>query len=516
MWAPACFTYAFTSVDAILSEPPGVVWLGSRAGGLFAYDTLAKQFAELTHEGWSQVYELAWEGETLWLSVGSDEAELEPALAAVPVPNSVFTVSDDDWEFYPTPHAIEDLDVDAGGHVWVSDPTSGLSCLEPLSASWSEWNLQPSVRSILTRSPTDLWLGAESVFHLDHGGSCSPQTDSVTELFFEQNLRSPARDVEIDGDGVWLATDRGVDYLDTGGTPFDSGDDRWAHFDEREISGLMGLQGVVVGADGIKYFWGDQRVFAFDDQGSPWDRTDDSWVAHDTELPLWVSGDLDPQGRLLVVARTGLEEGGTPRIVVFDPGGTPRDSLDDVVSTIDSGLPGMGRNMAIDTAGQVWLGTEAEGASGNLFHWDRRGTPLDGSDDVWTPVLPQEGRVWKVEADPTGGVWGTVGGPDGGVFQFFDGGTLTDLSDDYFHIYSELGSAMEIGPEGNGWFRMPGGAGILDVGGTPRDPSDDVARVLLSPDRLRFVSDLYTNGTIDEDGRFWVVDEVVQVFEFID
>jgi hypothetical protein len=51
---------------------------------------------------------------------------------------------------------------------------------------------------------------------------------------------------------------------------------------------------------------------------------------------------------------------------------------------------------------------------------------------------------------------------------------------------------MEIGPNGDGWFRMPGGAGILDAGGTPRDPSDDVARTLLSPEALRFESDLYT------------------------
>lgn len=501
-----------TSVDAILSEPPGVVWLGSSQGGLFGYDTLQGTFTDLTDETWSRVYDLAWEGDTLWLSVGSEEGEL--ALAAVPDSDSVSA----DWELYPASHAIEDFDVDSGGHAWASNPDSGLSCLDLPSGSWSEWPLdgEPSVQSILTRSPTDLWFGIESVFYLDHGGSCSPRTDAITELFFEQNLRSAARDVELEGAGVWLATDRGVDYLDTGGTPFDPEDDRWAHFDEDEVPGLVGLQGVLVGPDGIKYFWGDQRVFVFDDQGTPWDRADDSWVGHDTELPLWVSGDLDPQGRLLVVARTSVTEDGTPRIVVFDPMGTPRDNSDDVVTTIDSGLPGMGRNMAIDTGGQVWLGTEAEGATGNLYHWDRNGTPLDGADDVWTPVLPLDARVWKVEADPTGGVWGTVGGPDGGVFQFYDAGTPTDLSDDYLYIYSELGSAMEIGPDGNGWFRMPGGAGILDVGGTPRDPTDDVARVLLSPDRLRFVSNLYTNGTIDDDGRFWVVDEYVQVFEFLD
>ena len=429
------------------------------------------------------------------------------------VGDSIFDVSENEWELFAAPHAIEDFDVDSGGHVWVSEPTAGLSCLDVEGASWFQWDVDESIRSVLTRSPNDLWLGAESVFHLDHGGSCAPRSDAMVELTFEQTLRSPARDVAIEGEGIWLATDRGVDYLDTGGTPFERGDDRWAHFDGEEVPGLEGLQGVLVGPGGIKYFWGEQRVFAFDDNTTPWDRSDDSWVAHDTVLPLWVSGVVDPQGVLLVVARTSLEADGTPRIAVFDPGGNPGDDSDDAVTIIDSGLPGMGRNMTLDTDGQVWVGTEAEAYGGNLFHWDRKGTPLDGSDDVWTPVRDQDGRVWKLEADPTGGVWGTL---SEGVFQFFDGGTPTDLSDDYWHVYSELGSAMDIGPGGVGWFRMPGGAGILDVGGTPRDPSDDVARVLLSPEALRFQSDLYTNGTIDEEGRFWVVDDYVQVFEYVE
>lgn len=502
-----------SSVDTISSEPLGVVWLASSAGGLFAYDAGADQFFELTRAQWPRVYAMAWEGETLWLSVGSDEELLTPGqLASVQVHDSVLDALDNEWKLHAAPHAIGDFDVDSGGHVWVSDPTSGFSCLDLESASWSEWNVDQSVRSILTRSPTDLWFGAQSVFHLDHGGSCAPQTDGLEELVVEQTLRSPARDVAIEGAGIWLATDRGVDYLDAGGTPFDPRDDRWAHFDEQAIPGLEGLQGVLVGPDGVKYFWGEQRVFAFDDQGTPWDTSDDSWVAHDTELPLWVSGIVDPQGILLVVARTGLEAGDTPRIIVFDPAGTPRDDSDDVVTTIDSYLPGMGRNMTLDTEGEVWVGTETETYGGNLFHWDRKGTPVNGEDDVWTPVREEDGRVWKLEADPTGGVWGTLGE---GVFQFYDGGTPTDLSDDYWHVYSELGSAMDIGPGGVGWFRMPGGAGILDVGGTPRDPSDDVARVLLSPDALRFQSDLYTNGTIDEEGRFWVVDEYVQVFEYV-
>jgi hypothetical protein len=169
--------------------------------------------------------------------------------------------------------------------------------------------------------------------------------------------------------------------------------------------------------------------------------------------------------------------------------------------------------MTIDSRGELWLATETTGSGGNLFHWDRRMTPVIASDDIWTPVRPEDGRVWKLEADPTGGVWGTV---SSGVFHFYDAGTPTELADDYWHIYPELGSAMDIGPGGVGWFRMPGGAGILDVGGTPRDPSDDVAKVLLSPDALRFQSDLYTNGTIDDQGRFWVVDGYAQVFEVVD
>jgi hypothetical protein len=500
-----------TSVDVIGSETNEILWLGSEVGGLFAYDTIAERFAQLTHPSWSRVYDLVRDRNTLWVAVDAGDGVPEPwQLAALSLRDTVFDVSDDDWTIYPATQAIETFDVDAGGRVWASGADAGLACLDSQSAAWSAWGIDESIQSILTRSASDLWLGTQSVFYLDHGGSCAVDGE-LQQLVDEQTLRSEARDVAIEGDGVWLATDRGVDYLDTGATPFDREDDRWIHFDEQEIGGLSDLQGVLVGPQGIKYFWGQDRVFAFDDQGTPFDRTDDSWVGHDTDL-LWVSGVVDTQGRLLVVARPS-GDGATPRIVVFDPGGTPNDAGDDEVLTIESGLPGVGRNMTLDTAGQVWLGTETNDYGGNLYHWDRSGTPLDGNDDVWTPVRDEDVRVWKLEADPTGGVWGTV---RGGVFHFYDGGTPTDLDDDYWHLYSELGSAMDIGPGGDGWFRMPGGAGILDVGGTPRDPSDDVARLLLSPDALRFQSDLWTNGTIDDQGRFWVVDEYVQVFEYVE
>jgi len=64
----------------------------------------------------------------------------------------------------------------------------------------------------------------------------SPDCDVKMGLF-----ALSARDVAIEGDAVWLATDRGVDYLDTGGTPFEPEDDRWAHFDERDAAGLVNM-----------------------------------------------------------------------------------------------------------------------------------------------------------------------------------------------------------------------------------------------------------------------------------
>jgi streptogramin lyase len=498
------------SIGAILSEPPGVVWLGSSTGELFAYEAGTQRFVEAKDLSWSRIDELAWDGLRLWAAVGSDESESGHALAEVPVGKSLAPLSGAESLLHSVPYAIETFDVDAGGRVWVSHGDSGFSCLDPGRSSSSWLDLPQSISSILARSSQDLWLGAESVFHVQHGGACIYR--NAMELYPERALRSEARDVAIEGYGVWVATDRGVDYVDTAGTPLDPSDDRWAHFDERDFAGLGELQGVLLGPYGIKYFWGQERVFAFDDGGSPFDKTNHRWVGHDTG-PLWVRGVIDSEGMVLIVARANQEESDTPRIVVFDPGETPADGSDDVVTTINSGLPGFGRNMTIDNAGQVWVATETLDSGGNLFHWNRQGTPLDGSDDVWTPVRPESGLVWKLAADPTGGVWGTAAE---GVFQFFDGGTPTDLGDDYWHIYPELGSAMDIGRNGNGWFRMPGGVGILDVGGTPREPSDDVAKVLLAPDSLRFQSDLWTNGTIDDQGRFWVVDEYVQVFEFVE
>jgi len=503
--------FMLDNVDAIASEPLGTVWLGSSGGGLFAYDSASNRLVDLTGP-FPLVHHLAWEGNSLWATLSETETLL---LAELPVPGSALDASPEDWVIYPTLGSVETFDVDAS-HVWASTPAAGLACLNLADAVWSEWRIDTAIQSILTRSENDLWFGAESVSYLDHGGSCAEAPERIQELVFEENLRSPARDAAIEGDGIWLATDLGVDYVDARGTPFDPQDDAWAHFDTGDAAGLEGLQGVIIGSNGIKYFWGDSRVFALDDGRTPLDKSDDAWVGHDTEQSLWVSGVVDADGVMLVVARNFMGMESTPSVVVFDPAGTPTDASDDSVTTIASGLPGTGRSMAIDSAGEVWLGTEADDYLGNLFHWDRAGTPTEDEDDIWTPVRPEDARVWKLVRDPTGGVWGTVGGFNGDVFHFYDNGTPTDLSDDYWQTYPELGSAMEIGPNGDGWFRMPGGAGILDIGGTPRDPSDDVARTLLSPEALRFPSDLWTNGTIDEQGRFWVVDENVQVFEVVE
>lgn len=517
-WRPASdFDSARTveDIDSILSEPEGAVWLGSSERGLFAYDEARGQVLDFSGIPLLGVHHMAWEDGSLWLS-GRSEMDTEPTqLATAKVPRNLSRLSPNDWFFHPAPHAVDTFDVDSE-RVWAAAPTSGLSCLDVADETWASWSFEASVQSILTRSSSDLWFGADSVFYLDHGGSCTPDPGRIQELVFEQNLRSPARDAAIEGDGIWLATDRGVDYVHTKGTPFDPLDDQWVHFDTSDTTGLEDLQGVVVGPDGIKYFWGDTWVFALDDGGSAFDKGDDQWVGYDTGQPLWVSGVVDADGVLMVVSRAFGRASTTPEVVVFDPAGTPTDPSDDELTTISSGLPGAGRSMATDSAGEIWLGTEANDNAGNLFHWNRGGTPTDGEDDIWTPVRAEDARVWKLVRDPTGGVWCTVGGFDGDVFHFFDNGTPTDVSDDYWQIYPELGSAMEIAPSGDGWFRMPGGAGILDVGGTPRDPSDDVSRVLLSPEALRFSSDLWTNGTIDDQGRFWVVDENVQVFELVE
>src|SRR5690606_22178161 len=100
-----------------------------------------------------------------------------------------------------------------------------------------------------------------------------------------------------------------------------------------------------------------------------------------------------------------------------------------------------------------------------------------------------------------------------GVFHFFDGGTPADLLADSWYTYPTLGSAMEIGPNGYGWSRIRGGAPNLNINGTLRDAADDVQTDLPAPEGLRFRYDLYTNGAIDNEGRFWIVDEQAQVFE---
>lgn len=500
-----------SNVDALATASNGNVLLGSSSGGLFEYDAGRAAFAPvLADEALLRVQALALFEQTLWVARGFVADDGTTLLSIAPRGQRGPT--------YALLGGVTELDVDADGRVWLTSQEGNLACLEVsetgqqaevYDATHEKWD---NATTVLTRSSTDLWVGTdEGITHIAHDGTCQLGESDGEALWFEQLLRSAVRDVETEGHGVWFASDGGVDYLDTNGTPFDKADDRWAHFDESDVGGLTGLQGVVLREDGIKYFWGRRMVFALDDSQTPFDKSDDAWVAHETGTPLWVSGVVDSGGRLLVVARSAFDnQVSQPSIVVFEPAGTPRDVGDDVVVTITSGLSGMGRSMAVDTLGHIWLGTESSDAGGNLYFWDPKDTPLEGADDVWSPVRTRSERVWKLVADPTGGIWGTAGA---GVFHFFDGGTPTDPGDDYWAFYPDLGSTMDIGEDGNGWFRVPEGAAILDVGNTPRNPGDDVQRSLAAPDALRFQSDLYTNGAVDGQGRFWIADERAQVFE---
>jgi len=173
------------------------------------------------------------------------------------------------------------------------------------------------------------------------------------------------------------------------------------------------------------------------------------------------------------------------------------------------GLPtGWVLALATDSADRKWIGTYR-----GLAVLDDGTTPHDTSDDDWEVFreadgLPEE-TVTEVAIDAADRKW--IASTRQGIAVLDDKGTLHDKSDDVWQLLGEgnpLGSSSQaIAVESArhvwvGCLRGSGGLHVLDHGGTPFNPADDVWQSFSTADGLA------DNGVIslaiDGAGRKWV------------
>jgi ligand-binding sensor domain-containing protein len=277
--------------------------------------------------------------------------------------------------------------------------------------------------------------------------------------------------------------------LSDNGTPHDKTDDTWTTFTTAD--GLASNSVYATVADGAGHKWfgtGGSGVSVLDDGGTPHDKGDDTWTTFTT-----ADGLADDWVYAIAVDGAGRKWFGCWGVSVLDDGGTPHDKGDDTwttFTTADGLAEGYVQDIAFGSDNQVWFGTWRDGVS----HLDHGGTPHDKGDDTWTTYVTADWLPHNdVEAVATEGTDLAWVGTQGGLVAF-NGSNWTTFS---------IGSVMAIIRDNAGrkWLGTSGGVKVLSDGGTPHDQSDDTWTTFTTADGLLY--NWIEGVAIDEARRKW-------------
>ncbi len=327
----------------------------------------------------------------------------------------------------------------------------------------------PEVWAIAIDASGGKWFGTyeDGVYYLDDNGTPTNKTDDTWATFTNSDGLTSNRIRAIVTDasgGKWFGTnDGGVCYLDDKGTPTNKTDDIWVIFKPADGLASWYIDAVAIDTSGAKWILTSGGLSYFDDNGTPTNKTDDTWVTFTT------ADGIPPSGlESIAIDATGGKWFGSwgGGVSYFDDNGTPTNKTDDlwVTFTTSDGLANNDvREIAVDTSGAKWIGTQGDGSGVNYF--DDNGTPTNKTDDTWVTFTTADGLtsngVEAVVIDGSGGKWfGSWGG--NGVSYFDDKGTPADKSDDNWIIYGNgLTMAIAIDASGGKWFGGAEGASYL-------------------------------------------------------
>ncbi len=274
----------------------------------------------------------------------------------------------------------------------------------------------------------------------------------------------------------WFGTlEHGVSYLDDNGTPSDKTDDTWTTFDTSDGLSSDNVRAIAIDSDGGKWIGTNGGgVIYLDDNGTPSNKGDDDYTIFNTSDGL----SSDYIEAIAIDSDGGKWFGTWAGVCYLDDKGTPSDEGDDVYTTFDE-LDGLTDDtvlvVTIDSDGGKWIGTYDKGIS----YLDDKGTPSDEGDDVYTTFYSYACRyVRAIAIDSDGGKW--IGTYDKGISYLDDNGTPSNTTDDNWTQFSYsdgLSSiniqAIAIDSEGGKWIGTGNGLNYLDDNGTPSDKTDD-------------------------------------------
>jgi ligand-binding sensor domain-containing protein len=348
--------------------------------------------------------------------------------------------------------------------------------VEP-AGPWQSWTNANYIRSLALQNGA-LWAGTE-------GGAVrwDPATGIYTKYLAPDGLGDgDVRAVMPDASGVtWFGTYGG------GLAAYDSS--TWTIFTTADGLAYNYVYAVAL-QSGLKWVGTSYGLSAFDDGGTPADKSDDTWTTFRTQ-----DGLSNNSVRTLAVDNSGRKWLGTNGggLSVLDDGGTPNDKTDDVwvsFSEEDGLVYRSVYALAVDQMDHVWAGTTS-----GLSVLDFAGTPFDKSDDTWMTFTPDDGLtdddIYALAVDSQGWVWIATYG--GGIFVLDHGGTPFDKSDDTWMQFTAsdglvsnyLYALVLDRPAGQVWagsWRY--GISRLDYAGTVEDKSDDTWTSFVTDDSL--------------------------------
>jgi len=420
------------------------------------------------------------------------------------------TFSEEDGLVY---RYVKALVVDGEDCVWAGTD-DGLSVLDfagtPSNKTDDTWTTftpadglsSDDVRDLAVDSGGRMWIATYygGIFVLDHGGTPFDKSDDTwTRFSTSDGLVSNslyALLLDESAGQVWVGSDGdGISRLDYAGTVEDKGDDTWTTFTTEDPLPDNSVYALLPEGDYIwvgVYFGG---LTATDGE---------TWTT-------FTSGDGLVSELVYAIASDGLKWVGTYLygLSAFDDGGTPHDKSDDTWTTFrtEDGLSNNSvRAVTVDGSGRKWLGTWG----GGLSVLDDGGTPHEKSDDTWTAFTTADGLayndLYSVVGDGTGLVW--VATSDSlSVLDSAD--TPHDKSDDTWTRFStsdglagNLIRAITFDAAGRLWLATTSGLSALDTAGTPHDKSDDVWLTWRVADGL--VDSYLRSVAIDLSGAVWV------------
>jgi len=337
------------------------------------------------------------------------------------------------WETWSNGNYVNDLSM-GDGVIWASTD-GGAVKWDPSTGDYTKYITSDGLGDGGVWSSTSDGSGV-TWFSTAGGGLAAFDGSEWTVFTTEDGLRgNTVRAIALQNGVKWIATTSGLNAFDDGGTPHDKSDDTWTGFSTADGLGYPYVYDVALDASGLKWMatYGG-GICVLDDGGTPHDKTDDNWETFSEEDGLVYRGTwslaIDQHDRVWICTTKGLG--------LLDPGGTPFDKSDDswaAFTTVDGLANDSLRQVALDSAGRAWIGT----AGGGVSVLNPGTTPFDKRDDTWTTFSTSDGLAGQyvyavLLDDPANQVWLGTGGE--GISRLAYAGTVEDKSDDTWTLFA--------------------------------------------------------------------------------